>query len=351
MFGADARRRKQLALLSRAMDQPNRVRYQVVVERVTSPALEGNPLGDPATRELPLLVPEGHDARRPTPLVFVLAGFSGTGRMALNEDPWSEGMKERVERLASDGKLGPMLYAFPDCFTRYGGSQYLDSSATGGYETCLVRDLVGAVRARFAVSRIGAVGKSSGGYGALVQAMRHPEVFAAAACHAGDMAFEYAYVPDFPKLVRAAWRHGGVKGVLDHFAASHKKRGKLLDVMNVVAMAACYSPDPSEPLGFALPFDLYSGAIRPSVWARWLEQDPVRMLDQPRYVEALRGLRLLFLDAGTQDEYSLDLGARIFSARLKQLGVAHTHQEFDDGHMGVSYRYDVSLPLLWEALK
>jgi enterochelin esterase family protein len=325
-------------------------RYHVVVESLDSPALAGNPLGDPSRRDLHLLLPEGHDARRSTPLVLMLAGFSGTGRMALNEDPWAEGLKQRVERLAGEGRLGPMIYALPDCFTRYGGSQYLDSSATGRYQTYVVRELVAAVQQRFAISRIGVVGKSSGGYGALVLAMRHPEVFSAVAAHAADMAFEYAYVPDFPKLVRAAWRHGGLSGFLEHFAASQKKRGKLMDAMNVVAMAACYSPDERSPLGFDLPFDLYSGAILPDVWARWLEKDPVRMLDEPRHVEALRRMRLVFVDAGTQDEYSLDLGARMFSARLRQQGVEHRHEEFDDGHMGVSYRYDVSLPLLWNAL-
>jgi enterochelin esterase family protein len=165
------------------------------------------------------------------------------------------------------------------------------------------------------------------------------------------MAFEYAYVPHFPKLVRAAWRHGGLTALLDAFAASQKKRGKLFDAIEMLAMAACYSPDEREPLGIALPFDLYSGALRPAVWERWLARDPVRMLDEPRHVEALRAMRLVFLDAGTQDEYSLDIGARIFASRLKALGVAHRHEEFDDGHMGVAYRYDVSLPLLWEALR
>jgi len=27
------------------------------------------------------------------------------------------------------------------------------------------------------------------------------------------------------------------------------------------------------------------------------------------------------------------------------------YEEFDDGHMGLNYRYDRSLPLLWQALK
>ena len=40
----------------------------------------------------------------------------------------------------------------------------------------------------------------------------------------------------------------------------------------------------------------------------------------------------------------------MFARRLTQLGIPHEHQEYDDGHMGVSYRYDVSLPRLARAL-
>lgn len=326
-------------------------RYQVVTLTIESKALAGNPLGDPASRELPVLLPADHDPARPLPLVLVLAGFSGVGYQALADDPWSEGLVRRVERLTDEGKLGPMLLALPDAFTRYGGSQYLDSAATGDYERYLWQDLLPTLRARFAVSRVGLAGKSSGGYGALVQAMRHPEIVEAVACHAGDMAFEYSYQPDFPKAVRALGRHGGLRGFLDHFAASHKKRDAKLETMNVIAMAACYSPDAAAPLGIALPFDERTGALRQEVWARWLSWDPVRMVERPEHAAALRGLRALFLDAGTRDEYALDIGARIFTERLRALSIAHAHEEFDDGHMGITYRYDVSLPLLYRALR
>ena len=285
-------------------------------------------------------------------LVFVLAGFSGVGRSALADDPWSEGLGRRVERLAAEGRLGPMIYALPDAFTRYGGSQYIDSPATGAYERYLWEDLLPAVRGRYAVSRVGLVGKSSGGYGALVQAMRHPELVSAACCHAADMAFEYSLLPDVPRAQRTLRRHGGVGGFLAHFDGATKKRdGKLLETMNILAMAACYSPDASALHGFALPFDLETGALRPDVWSRWLAHDPIRMLDEPEHVVALRGLRRLFLDAGTRDEYALDIGARIFAAKLRELGVPHAHEEFEDGHMSITHRYDVSFPILWEALR
>ena len=47
------------------------------------------------------------------------------------------------------------------------------------------------------------VGKSSGGYGALVMGAHHPDVFGHVASHAGDAGFEYCYLPDFPRAAAA----------------------------------------------------------------------------------------------------------------------------------------------------
>ena len=81
---------------------------------------------------------------------------------------------------------------------------------------------------------------------------------------------------------------------------------------------------------------------------RWLEHDPVRLVE--KHVENLKSLKLLYLDAGTRDEFALDLGARILSKKLSDLGIEHIHEEFDDGHFSISYRYDRSLELISESL-
>ena len=115
-------------------------------------------------------------------------------------------------------------------------------------------------------------------------------------------------------------------------------------MLNVLAMSAAYSPDPAEPLGAALPFELPSGRVRPEVWARWLEQDPVRFV--PRSLDAFRRLLTVFLDCGTRDEFNLRWGARQVAEALRAGGVEVAHEEFEDGHMGINYRYDRSLWLL-----
>jgi enterochelin esterase family protein len=96
--------------------------------------------------------------------------------------------------------------------------------------------------------------------------------------------------------------------------------------------------------------DLETGERDPEVWRRWMENDPVEMVTEPVHAEALRGLRLLFLDCGLRDEWNLHLGLRLFRARLDELGIAHEAEEFDGTHRSISYRYDVSIPQLARAL-
>jgi hypothetical protein len=66
--------------------------------------------------------------------------------------------------------------------------------------------------------------------------------------------------------------------------------------------------------------------------------------------EALRSMKLLYLDCGIHDEWNLHLGMRLFARELDRLGIRHEKEEFDDGHMNVQYRYEVSLPRLAQAL-
>ncbi|WIG58667.1 MAG: putative esterase [Ktedonobacterales bacterium] len=317
-----------------------------------SQALAENPLGDPAARRLPVVLPPGYArAKRRYPVIVGLTGFTGKGIMLLNEDAWQPNLVERLERLYAAG-MPHAIFVLPDCFTRYGGSQYLNSAATGRYEDYVIDEIVPWVDAHYrtiaAPEGRGVFGKSSGGYGSMILGMRHPEVFGALACHSGDMAFDLCYGKDFPAFCNSVNKEGGVEAWWQQFAAQVKKKSSDYDALNILAMAACYSPDADAPLGIGLPVDLHTCERIPAVWARWLEWDPVELLD--RYGENLRQLRLLYMDCGTRDEFSLHFGARQMAKRLSERGIAYEYEEFDDGHMSIQYRYDVSLPKLARAL-
>ena len=319
-----------------------------------SAVLRGNPLGDPAVRDVPVYLPPGHAPGdgADLPLLLVLAGFTGRGEAALTGTPWDPGVPERFERLLERGEAEPAALVFPDCFTRLGGSQYMNSSATGRYLDHLVDELIPFVEQRFgcggARERRGAVGKSSGGYGALHLAFQRPDLLCAVASHSGDAGFELCYRAGFPALLGQLDRHGGIEAFLDDFDSRPRKTGELIHAMEVLAMAAAYSPDPDEPFGIALPFEAGTGRLRPAVLERWMRWDPVvRAADQG---PGLADFRLVFVDCGTLDEYALQYGAIQLAQPLSAAGVDVQHEEFEDGHRGLSYRYDRSLPLLTRAL-
>lgn len=327
---------------------------RVQVERFESAVLAANPLGDPAVRRVPVYLPPSYDSepQRRFPVVFLLAGFTGRGTMMLNDEAWGVPIHERMDRLIAAGRSGEMILVMPDCFTRLGGSQYLDSSATGRYETHLVEELVPWADRSFRTlagrDHRGVAGKSSGGYGALTLGMKHPDVFGALACHCGDLYFEYCYRVDLPIACTVLQRAGGLRAFLERFEEAPQKGRDEFTTLNIVAMSACYSPEPAQEMGVGLPFDLETGAIREEVWRRWLEHDPLHML--AAHESALRSLRLLYLDCGSRDEFHLQHGMRLFARALASRGIDHVCEEFDDGHRNVSYRYDTSLPLLSRAL-
>jgi enterochelin esterase family protein len=329
-------------------------RGQVVIERFESAVLKGNPAGDPARRDIPVYLPPAYatDPTRRFPVVYVLTGYTGRGRMLLNDNPWSPSLDDRLDALIDAGKMGEMIVVMPDAFTRYGGSQYLDSGATGRYGTHIAEELVSHVDRGYRTipgrDHRAVAGKSSGGYGALVHGMKHADVFGAVACHSGDMLFDYCYRGDVPKFCTRVQRGGGLERWLAAFDAAPQKKHEDVEALNILAMAASYSPNPAAPLGIDLPCDLESGAFRDDVWARWLEHDPLRMVERHR--DALASLELLYLDCGTRDEFHLHHGLRQMLGRLEALRVTHHAEFFDDGHMNVQYRYDTSLPLLARAL-
>jgi S-formylglutathione hydrolase FrmB len=326
----------------------------VIIETITSDALRANPLGDPFVRRVPVYLPPGYETSSTRyPSVYVLTGFTGRGTMLLNDAAWEETLPQRMDRLIAEGKVRPMILVMPDCFTRIGGSQYLNSPAVGRYEDHVVKELVPFVDKQYRTladrDHRAVLGKSSGGYGSVVLAMRHPDVFGLMASHSGDMYFEYCYKPDIIGAVRGLKKYGGLDKFWNEFPTIHPQDRDFRSLLNIVAMAACYSPNPNAPHGFDLPFDTETGELRDDVWQRWLTWDPVCIVD--KHLDALRSLRLIYLDAGLRDEFNLQYGARIFAKRLQARGISFVHEEFDDGHFDIQYRYDNSLKAISDAME
>lgn len=316
----------------------------VVRLRHESEVLKSNPLGDPHVRDVYVYLPPGYSASEERyPSVYCLTGFTGRGKMLLNDSAFTPTLAERMDKLIAAGTIRPMIAVMPNCFTWFGGSQYINSTATGRYEDYLSLEIVAAVDENFrTVSDRDAravAGKSSGGYGSLIMGMRHPDVFGLVCSTAGDAYFEHCYPMDFTKAFRVI--KGDPIGFMRRFWSTEKQGRDDHAALNTIGMAACYSPDGES---FDMPFDLDTCEIRQDVWVRWLEHDPVRLAE--KHVKELKSLKLLYIDAGTRDEFALDIGAKILARKLSDHGIGHIHEEFDDGHFNISYRYDRSLELI-----
>ncbi len=309
--------------------------HQITFE---SKLLVGNPLGDPSTRPLWIYTPPRWSERAATPAIYCLQGMTGQVDMWQNRTAFQPTFVEAVDAQIAGGECPPVVLVMPDCWTSYGGSQFLDSAATGHYASYVCEEIVAHVDAHFRTvptpSGRAVMGKSSGGYGALVLGMRRPDLFGALGAIAADSAFEFNMLPELP----VAWATlRTFDGDIDRFWAAMRTRSTLSSsdfaAVNCIAMSACYSPSADgAPL---LPFDT-DGRLREDIWARWLEQDPARLA--PTHLPALRQLRHIAIEAGLRDEFHSYMGAQQIHAELTRANIAHRFELFDGGHFNLTHR-------------
>ena len=325
---------------------------------IDSQALTANPLGDPHRRPISIYTPPGYDesTNRRYPSVYLLQGLTGQLDMWHNRKAFAPNPPEALDDWFAANAASPAIVVFVDAWTSLGGSQFLDSPATGRYHTYLCDEVVAFVDARYrtldAAAHRGVAGKSSGGYGAMVTPMLRPDLFGGLVTHAGDALFEACYQPDFREAARAL--RDTYDGSFDAFWTDFRSRpgrskGTDGTLLNVWCMAACYSADADGTV--RLPFEPLTGRLVRKVWDRWVAWDPVRMASS--HADALRGLRAIWIDAGRSDDFYLDLGADAFRGELVALGIDDDRvrfELFEGTHSGIEWRYPAAVGWLAERL-
>jgi S-formylglutathione hydrolase FrmB len=300
-----------------------------------SEALRGNPLGDPHERPLFVWAPDGDG---PYPAVYVLNAHMRSGPSWFNVDPFVRSYPDEVEALAPEA-----VVVLVDGWTSVGGSQWIDSDGIGRYAAYLA-EAVAFVDARFPTkpeaAHRGLQGKSSGGFGAIVNALLRPDLFGGLAAHAPDALFEVTQIRSLAVTARSLRRRPW-----DEFWAGFAG----LDSAETATLVEIWS----SALAYAngdVPIDVETGMLVPDVWERWLAWDPVRLV--PAHADAARGLRAVWLDAGTRDQYYFDLGATAVRRALLDAGLPAERLVFElfDGGHSASARYPLSLAWLAERL-
>jgi S-formylglutathione hydrolase FrmB len=305
-------------------------------------SLSGNFLNDPVKREITVIEKNVKDS---TPALIGLAGFFGSSVSFLNRSYIGHDFL-RVLNVIAEKKSGSFLIVLPDTMTSYFGNQYVNSSAVGNYEDFIVKDVVNFIKEEYGKRKMGIFGKSSGGFGSYTLAAKHPEIFGGFIDVSGDSGFEYCYLKDFPTAISVLGSKTPGQ-FIEYFRNKPRPDNSEMSVMNTIAMAAFYSPDRSSKIGFQLPFDRKFHTFIDDVWEKWLTFDPLRNVKE--FIENLKDEKVI-LQVGRRDEFSLNIGMKGLSRILDNDKVKHEYREYDEGHFGIEYLYEDSIPSLIKAL-
>jgi len=305
---------------------------RVLLETVHGVALEGTVTGENPDRAVAVYLPPGYDATdRRYPVLYLLHGIGATQKDWTDawddpDDPW--GTVPRVlDRGIAEGRLAEMIVVMPDEKTTSGGSWYVDSSVTGGWETFTAKELVAWTDARFRTLATaggrGIAGHSMGGIGAITLGMKHPDVYSVVyGMSSAALGWGGDFAPDNPAFREAlelrSWQD--VDGFWD---------------AGLVCAAQAFSPNPERPPFFVdWPFRVgEDGSLVPNepAWSSWVAHQPVAQA--ARYRENLLKLRGLRLDAGDRDQFThIPVTSRELSRVLEELEVPHVFEEYNGDH-------------------
>ena len=312
----------------RAEPPPSLAARMEVIE-IAGHTLRDNPLHDPVARRVAVFLPPQAKAGAPLPVVYYLPGYGGSSEdfLARGGDAWPARV---VEKLAADGL--PLIIAVPDCRNRWGGSQYLNSTAQGKYADYVADEIVSAVEAQHpaANGRAGRIvaGHSSGGYGALMLAMSRQKLFSAVVALAPDSDFE---VTHRPAVERANVRRVTPKEV-ETFTAPAADAPRPADgfVELIFGLSAAYAPvGPEHPGRFHWLYD-NAGNFQPHVWQQWLDKDPLLLIR--KRADAFAPDQRIYLDGASHDDWGFNFSARKMFAVLRERPAPVTFYEPSGGH-------------------
>ncbi len=314
-----------------------------------------NHLGDPTNREVMVHIPQQGleliEQGGKLPVMIYLAPFTSSGLARAGWKAFAETLPQRHERLVKDGKMPPTILVLPDCFTSLGGNQFVDSEILGKWSSWLHKSLKPAIVERYSTNgKFALFGKSSGGYGALHNAILHEGEWNAIASHSGDVGFDVLYRSDFPTTATQINHHGNLDNFLNHVKKCSKLSGDDFHALMICAMAASYDSKGinNTGIGIRLPFNLETCTLDNVAWNNWLAFDPLNSIQNNS--NSLKVLDLLYIDCGNKDQYGIQYGSRKLIKILQKHGIEHHWEEFDGTHSGIEHRLDISMPMLAKVL-
>jgi pimeloyl-ACP methyl ester carboxylesterase len=293
---------------------------RVEAVEIAGKTLRGNPLGDPIARRAAVISPSGSAANDALPTVFYLPGWGGSP-----DDYLSGGGRTAFTRVVEETKVRLVV---ADGRTRWGGSQFINSPATGNYADYVSDEVVRTVEARYrtAPGRRLIAGHSSGAYGALRLAMEKQKLFAGVVALSPDSDFEATH--------RGLVSQPNVRRVTRTMAESWMPPATAQPgdglVQLICGLCANYAPlGAKQPGHFAWLYD-DRGAWQAETWQRWLDADPLTLIRRNR--DAFAPTQRVYLDGAERDEFLANVGARNMHAVLRERPAPVTFYESPGGH-------------------
>jgi S-formylglutathione hydrolase FrmB len=238
-----------------------------------SHALKNNPLHDPSSRPFPVFLPAQATNGARLPVVYYLPGY---GNSADNFIQDSNEWLKFTQTIADE--ITPVVLVIVDGKTRWGGSQYLNSTAQGNYEDYVCDEIVSAVEARHPAATNGVrriiAGHSSGGFGALRLGSSRQKLFDAVIALSPDSDFPTSHLP----LVKVAAVTNVPLAEIEKIAAGKLPVPEDGDLDYALGLSAAYAPRGiSHPGEFEWLYDA-QGNFREEIWQRWLSNDPLAIV-------------------------------------------------------------------------
>ena len=295
---------------------------QIITDTITVEALKDNKLGDPNTRDILIYLPPSYDSSaREYPVVYLLHGFGGNER-SLVDDVGEQVAISLIDGMIGIGSLKEMILVMPDGRNKYGGSYYLNSELTGGYEDYMAIELVDYIDSHYRTIRHregrAIAGASMGGYGSMTLAMKHPETYSAVVSLSPPLGFDVMSEEMIPEAL---------KENPDSMGGPNSKQY----TSYIYALSAALSPNlDNPPFLVDLPFEYPGGQMIEEVRQRWLKGDPLTMLSI--YSTSLVAMKGIYIDVGDEDLPGFKTAADAFHQELIDMGIQHKYEVYPGDH-------------------
>ena len=298
---------------------------------ITSPALEDNWLGDSNLKKNKVYLPKAYqlDTVKTFPVLYLLPSFSLSANACFSAMV-ELNLQDVFDDYFDQNPGNPFIIVVVDGKTEcYNSGWYVNSWMTGDYEDYVIQELIPYIDANYRTrpyrASRGIAGHSTGGYGAIMLAMKHADKFGwVYGLSPAGLDFEDIYLRTMKSMVVWAIEYSQTDpptpyGQYDHWMVSV-----------IVTLAMVYSPDFTKAEPYCSNFPITSdGTVINAVWEKWLLHDPIRLVDN--YKANLASLLGIKFDCGDMDNELIE-ATKNFSQKLTDESITHTFDKFEGDH-------------------